>query len=272
MFHSLRPPGLEPARLFCPWNSLGKSTGMGCHTLLQGLFQTLGLNPGLLPCRQILYYLRKPFVYHGCTCVCLSLSWVWLFATPWTVALQGPLSKGVFQERLLEWVTILFSRGSSWPRDQTQVSHIAGRFLTIWATAEAPCLSRVNSNSLWFLKNWTTIQFVRFMCLGIVVHSILKVCEIFNDILYFIPGIINLCFLSPLLCLPRGLSILLIFLKKQLLASLIFTIVFNVSKFIDFCSYFYDFSLQLDLNLFWSCCSSILNQEFRLWDETFLLF
>ena len=36
-----------------------------------------------------------------------------------------------------EWVVILFSRESSWPRDQTQVSHIAGRFFTIWATKEA---------------------------------------------------------------------------------------------------------------------------------------
>ena len=88
------------------------------------------------------------------------------------------------------------------------------------------------------------------MCLGIVVHSILKVCEIFNDILYFIPDITNLCFLSPLLCLPRGLSVLLIFLKNQLLVSLIFIIVFNVSKYIDFCSYFYDFSLHLGLSLF----------------------
>ena len=138
MFHSLRPPGLEPARLFCSYNSLGKSTGMGCHTLLQGIFQTLALNPGLLHCRQILCHLRKAFVYNGCPCVCSSLSCVWLFVTPWTVALQGPLSKGVFQERLLEWVTIPFSRGSSWPRDQAQVSHIAGRFFTIWATGEAP--------------------------------------------------------------------------------------------------------------------------------------
>ena len=46
------------------------------------------------------------------------------------------------------------------------------------------------------------------MCLGIVVHSILKVCEIFNDILYFIPDVINLCFLSPLLvCLPKELDL-----------------------------------------------------------------
>ena len=37
----------------------------------------------------------------------------------------------------LEWLAIPFSRGSSWPRDQTQVSHIIGRFFTVWATREA---------------------------------------------------------------------------------------------------------------------------------------
>ena len=41
------------------------------------------------------------------------------------------------QARILEWVAISFSRGSSWPRDWTWVSHIAGRRFTIWATMEA---------------------------------------------------------------------------------------------------------------------------------------
>ena len=36
------------------WNSPGKDTGVGCHSLLQGIFLTQGLNPGLLHCRQIL--------------------------------------------------------------------------------------------------------------------------------------------------------------------------------------------------------------------------
>ena len=44
---------------------------------------------------------------------------------------------GILQASVLEWVVIPFSRGSSWPRDQTQVSSIAGRFFTIWATREA---------------------------------------------------------------------------------------------------------------------------------------
>ena len=46
--NSLQPHGLWPTRLLCPWDSLGKNTGVGCHALLQGLFPTQGLNPGLL--------------------------------------------------------------------------------------------------------------------------------------------------------------------------------------------------------------------------------
>ena len=44
---------------------------------------------------------------------------------------------GILQARILEWVAIPFSRGSSQPRDQTQVSCISGRFFTSWATREA---------------------------------------------------------------------------------------------------------------------------------------
>ena len=44
----LRPHGLYPARLLCPWDSPGKDTGVGCHFLLQGLFSTQGSNPCLL--------------------------------------------------------------------------------------------------------------------------------------------------------------------------------------------------------------------------------
>ena len=61
-----------------------------------------------------------------------SLSRVRLFATPWTAAYQAPPSMGFFQARVLEWVVISFSRGSSQPRDQTQVSRIVSRRLTIW--------------------------------------------------------------------------------------------------------------------------------------------
>ena len=43
---------------------------------------------------------------------------------------------GIFQARIPEWVAIPFSRGSSWPRDQTWISHIAGSLFTVWATWE----------------------------------------------------------------------------------------------------------------------------------------
>ena len=46
-----------PTRVLCPWNSLGKNTGVGCHFLLQGVFPTEGSNLGLLHCRQSLYHL-----------------------------------------------------------------------------------------------------------------------------------------------------------------------------------------------------------------------
>ena len=49
---SLRPHGL-----YSPWSSPGQNTGVGSHTLLQGIFPTQGLNPGLPHCRWILYQL-----------------------------------------------------------------------------------------------------------------------------------------------------------------------------------------------------------------------
>ena len=51
---SLRPHGLHS-----PWNSPGQNTGVGSCSLLQGIFSTQGLNPGLLHCRQILYQLGR---------------------------------------------------------------------------------------------------------------------------------------------------------------------------------------------------------------------
>ena len=54
---SLRPHGLWPARLLCPWDFPGKNTGVGCHFLLQGIFLTQGSNPGLQHCRKTLYCL-----------------------------------------------------------------------------------------------------------------------------------------------------------------------------------------------------------------------
>ena len=63
-------------------------------------------------------------------------------ATPWTIARQAPLSVGgILQARILKWVAISFSRGSSRPSNQTRVSCIAGTFFIDWATREALWLS-----------------------------------------------------------------------------------------------------------------------------------
>ena len=49
----------------------------------------------------------------------------------------GSYVHGIFQARILEWVAISYSKGSSQPREWSQVSHIAGRFFTVWTTREA---------------------------------------------------------------------------------------------------------------------------------------
>ena len=67
----LQPNELQPTRLHCLWNSPGKNTGVGCHSLLQGIFPTQGSNLGLLHYRQILYHLscQKWYVWlMGFTC------------------------------------------------------------------------------------------------------------------------------------------------------------------------------------------------------------
>ena len=51
------------------------------------------------------------------------LSYVWLFVAPWTVDCQAPIH-GIFQARILEWLAIFYSKGSSQPMDQTLLSCI----------------------------------------------------------------------------------------------------------------------------------------------------
>ena len=69
-------------------------------------------------------------VHYKGMCCAVSLSRVQLFATPWTVSCQVPMS--ILQARILEWVAYPFSRGSSDPE-----ICIAGRFFTSWVTREA---------------------------------------------------------------------------------------------------------------------------------------
>ena len=78
----------------------------------------------------------------------------------------------ILQARILEWVAIPFFRGSSWRRDWTRVSSIAGTFFTIWATREAClCLKIVINVSLFHLFFFLSLQlkrrgkdFFEFLC------------------------------------------------------------------------------------------------------------
>ena len=99
--HSVMSHSLWPHGLYSPWNSPGQNTGVGNLSLLQGIFPTQGLSPGLLHCRQILYQLSH----------------------------KGSL-------RILEWVACPFSSGSCWPRNRTGVSCMTGGFSTSWAIRE----------------------------------------------------------------------------------------------------------------------------------------
>ena len=80
----------------------GKNTGVCGHALPQGIFPTQGLNPGLPHCKKILYHLSHQE-----------------------------------SSRILEWVAMPSSRGSSQPRNRMGLPCITGGFLTSWATREA---------------------------------------------------------------------------------------------------------------------------------------
>ena len=62
----------QPTRLLGSWDSPGKNTRVGCHSLLQGIFLTQGLNLGLLHCRQILYRMNHQGSPRMCKYKCTS--------------------------------------------------------------------------------------------------------------------------------------------------------------------------------------------------------
>ena len=87
--------------------------------------------PGGLPSmglqsRTRLKWLSSSSVSHSVMSLC----------SPMDCSPPGSSVHGILQARILEWIAIPFSRGSSWPRDQIQVSHTAGRFFIIWAIGE----------------------------------------------------------------------------------------------------------------------------------------
>ena len=81
----------------------------------------------------------------------------WTLWDPMHCSPPGSSVYGLFQARVLEWVSISFSRGSSQPRDQIWVSRIAGRRFTIWATREAPW---AHGTSLMWYHRWDILAYL----------------------------------------------------------------------------------------------------------------
>ena len=83
-------------------------------------------------------------IFFICQFICVYVGMKWsevaqscpTLCDPMDCSLLRSSIHGIFQARVLEWVAISFSRGSSWSRDQTQVSHTVGRRFTVWATRE----------------------------------------------------------------------------------------------------------------------------------------
>ena len=95
MSDSVRPHGLQPTRLLCPWDSPGKNTGVGCHFLLQCM---------------------KVESQSEVTQPCLTLS------DPMDCSLPGSSIRGIFRATVLEWSAIAFSH-SDFGAPKNKVSH-----------------------------------------------------------------------------------------------------------------------------------------------------
>ena len=104
---------------------------------------------------------------------------------------------GIPQARVLEWVAIPFSRGSSQPRDQTGVFCIAGRFFTVWATREAALYQQYHKGITFdervkvdnYENNKSSIYMYQTLCFNwkhIGIHSLLEKVFVFeHEFTYF---------------------------------------------------------------------------------------
>ena len=114
-----------------------------------------------------------------------SLSRVWL-CNPMDSSPLGSSVHGSFQARVLGWVAIFFSRGSSWPRDQTHISCIGRWILYHWATGEALYLTYTHRKLKYDQFLWTTYKDVAAIYYSIPEHSLVEVvCPMRRANLYF---------------------------------------------------------------------------------------
>ena len=146
-FFTLLPSYLTPHVSFLqPW--LYRSLSASFQLVFSKNCSTCGGTFNIFMRRWVLYpptlviLIWSPVCVCVCVCVCTrvrmlyiydvvqSLVCVQFFVTPWTVTCQAPLSMGFFQARMLEWIAISFSKGSSWPRDWTLVPCISRQIIT----------------------------------------------------------------------------------------------------------------------------------------------
>ena len=122
---TLRAHGLEPARLLCPEDSPGKDTGVGCRTLLQGIIPTQGWRLWLLHCRRVRSRgaLREALCVRAC--VLCHFTCLQLFCKPLDCSPPGYSAHEISQARILKWVVMPSSRGSSLPRGRTHISDVS---------------------------------------------------------------------------------------------------------------------------------------------------
>ena len=156
--HLIATPWTIAPRPLCPWDSPVKNTGVGCHSLLQGIFLTQGLNSCLPSCRQTIYHLShqgSPYTIDGkvkvaqlCLTLCDPMDSPWNSPGQNTEVGSLSLLQGIFptpgsnpglphcrlshkgNPKQLEWVVYPFFSGSSQSRNQTRAICIAGRFFT----------------------------------------------------------------------------------------------------------------------------------------------
>ena len=109
--HSIISDSLRPHGLYSPWNSPGQNIGVGSLSLLQGIFPTQGLNPGLLHCRWILYRaMRKPICKICCLThflVCLLKFSCRLALILWSRSLQTFLKSHHHNKKIIERLKVL---------------------------------------------------------------------------------------------------------------------------------------------------------------------
>ena len=89
---------------------------------------------------------------------------------PMDYSLPNSSIHGIFQARILEWVAISFSMGSSQPRDRTLVSCTASRLFTVWATREDLWLTVARDKQIWEIptlpgpQRWGRDQDIKGLC------------------------------------------------------------------------------------------------------------